>query len=68
MLERNSLYGDVVILVDHLVLAGIDGVEDDLVLPVVGMVLQQRRQQFLQILIRVDMHRLRTFEHTERGQ
>ena len=56
MLERNGLYGDVVILVDHLVLAGIDGVEDDLVLPVVGMVLQQRRQQFLQILQGNSLH------------
>ena len=32
------------------------------------MIVQQRLQQFLQVRLRIDMHRLRTLEHTQRRQ
>ena len=68
MFERDRLYGDGAILKDHLVFARVDGMKDDVVLPVVGMIVQKRREQFLQVGMRIYVHRLRPFEHAERGE
>ena len=40
MLERNSLDRHGAVFVDYLVLTRVDGVEDDLVLPIVGVVIE----------------------------
>ncbi len=68
VLERDGLHGNGAVLEDHLVFAGVDGMEDDVVETVVGVIVQQRRKQFLQIRMGVDMHRLGAFEHAERRQ
>ena len=68
MFERDRLYRDGAILEDHLMFARVDVVKDDVVLPVVGMIVQKRREQFLQVGMRVYVHRLRPFEHAERGK
>ena len=68
MFERNGLYRDGAILEDHLVFARVDVVKDDVVLPVVGMIVQKRREQFLQVGMRIYVHRLCPFEHAERGE
>ena len=65
MLERNRLDAHRAVLEDHGMFARVDRVEDDIVQAIVGMIVQQRLQQFLQVRLRIYMHRLRTFEHTE---
>ena len=68
MFQWNSLHGNGAVLEDHFVLARVDGMEDDVVLAIVRMVLQERRQQFLQVRLGIDMHGLRALEHAERRQ
>ena len=68
MFQRNSLHGNGAVLEDHFVLARVDGVEDNLVLAIVRVVLQERREQTLQVRLGIDMHRLRALEHTQGRQ
>jgi hypothetical protein len=48
--------------------AWIDRVEDDIVEPVVGMVVEQWLEKSLQVGLGINMHRLCAFEHAERCQ
>ena len=68
VLERDGLHRNGAILEDHFVFAGVDGMEDDVVETVIRVIIEERREQFLQIRMGVDMHRLRAFEHAERRQ
>ena len=63
--QRNRLDAHRAVLEDYGMFARVDRVEDDVVQAIVGMIVQQRLQQFLQVLVRIYMHGLRTFEHTE---
>ena len=65
VLERNGLHADRAVLIDYLMLARVDMMKNNVVQPIVGMVVKQRLQQFFQIRMCIDMHRLRTFEHAQ---
>ena len=68
MFQRHGLHADSAVFVDHFMLARVDRMKDDVVQAVSAVVVQQRSQQFLQIRMRIDVHRLRAFEHRERRQ
>ena len=68
MLERNRLYTHCTVFKNHLMLARVNRVEDDIVQTIVRMIIEQRLQQFLQVRLRVYMHRLRSLEHAERRE